>query len=353
MKPYALIVDDVEMNREILCIMLEEKYTVIEAADGDEALEELEKHADEIAVMLLDLVMPKRDGIGVLTVMREKGWCDQIPVLIISGEKEPELEQRCFNLGAFDFIHKPYNRFLVDTRVDHAVALFGYKGNLEKRVREQTEQLRRMNGQIIEMMGSIVEARNNESGTHIRRVKGFTEILAKEVQKRLPKYELDDVTIEKIVSASSLHDVGKIMIPDSILLKKGKLTPEEFDEMKKHTLLGRDLLKTAPCDWDADFIRISDEICHYHHEKWDGRGYPEGLKGDEIPISAQIVAVADCFDALTTRRPYKEPFSVEKAYHMIKGGECGCFNEELMELFELCRPEFTKIVEEKGLEYDD
>lgn len=350
MKPYALIVDDVEMNRDILRMMVEDKFEVIEAEDGKEALDELEKHADEIAVMLLDLVMPRMDGLDVLSRMKEKGWNNQIPVLIISGETEPALEQRSFDLGAFDFIHKPYNRTLVDSRVDHAVALFDYKRNLEKRVREQTEKLRVINEQIIEMMGSIVEARNLESGTHIRRVKGFTRILAKKVQQMLPRYGLDDLAVERISSASSLHDVGKIMISDSILLKKGKLTPEEFDVMKSHTTLGRDLLKMAPSGWDKEFIRLSDEICHYHHEKWDGRGYPEGLKGDEIPISAQIVSVADCFDALTTRRPYKEPFSVDKAYEMILGGECGAFNEELMQLFVACKPEFSKIVEEKGTE---
>lgn len=212
-------------------------------------------------------------------------------------------------------------------------------------LRERNRELARTNDEIIEMLGDVVELRNEESGMHIQRVKAFTRVLAKMVKERLPEYGLTDDDVELITSASALHDVGKIMIPDAILLKPGRLTDEEFAIMKSHSEKGCLVLKRAPKSWSARYLNIGLEIVRHHHEKWDGRGYPDGLKGDEIPISAQIVSVADCFDALTTERVYKPAFSVEKAFNMILGGECGAFSEKLMNCFRGCREIFEELAE--------
>ena len=212
-------------------------------------------------------------------------------------------------------------------------------------LRERNRELAKTNDEIIEMLGDVVELRNEESGMHIQRVKAFTRVLAKMVQETLPEYGLTDDDVELITSASALHDVGKIMIPDAILLKPGRLTDEEFAIMKSHSEKGCEVLKRAPKTWSARYLNIGLEIVRHHHEKWDGRGYPDGLKGDEIPISAQLVSVADCFDALTTQRVYKPAFSVDKAFDMILGGECGAFSEKLMNCFRGCREIFADLAE--------
>ena len=212
-------------------------------------------------------------------------------------------------------------------------------------LRERNRELAQTNDEIIEMLGDVVELRNEESGMHIQRVKAFTRVLAKQVKETLPEYGLTDDDVELITSASALHDVGKIMIPDAILLKPGRLTPEEFEIMKSHSEKGCQVLKRAPKSWSARYLNIGLEIVRHHHEKWDGRGYPDGLKGDEIPISAQLVSVADCFDALTTERVYKPAFSVEKAYEMILSGQCGAFSEKLMGCFRACREMFEELAE--------
>ena len=212
-------------------------------------------------------------------------------------------------------------------------------------LRERNRELARTNDEIIEMLGDVVELRNEESGMHIQRVKAFTRVLAKMVKEKLPEYGLTDDDVELITSASALHDVGKIMIPDAILLKPGRLTDEEFAIMKSHSEKGCLVLKRAPKSWSARYLNIGLEIVRHHHEKWDGRGYPDGLKGDEIPISAQIVSVADCFDALTTERVYKPAFSVDKAFSMILGGECGAFSGKLMNCFRGCREIFEELAE--------
>ena len=212
-------------------------------------------------------------------------------------------------------------------------------------LRQRNRELAQTNDEIIEMLGDVVELRNQESGQHIQRVKAFTRVLAKRVRESLPEYGLTEDDVELITSASALHDVGKIMIPDAILLKPGRLTPEEFDIMKTHSAKGCEVLKRAPASWSARYREIGNQIVRHHHEKWDGRGYPDGLKGDEIPISAQIVSVADCFDALTTERVYKAAFSVDQAYEMILGGQCGAFSEKLMRCFRECREVFSELAE--------
>ena len=340
----ALVADDVELNRDILSDILEEEYDVLPAVNGVEALRMVTEHLDELAVILLDLVMPEMDGFQVLEELKQRGWVEKIPVLVISGEWTPEIEHRCFDLGIVDYVRKPFNEMLVKCRVRNAAELYEYKNRLEEQVAEQTKQLteqnkklQAMNESIIELMGDMVEARNLESGEHVRRVKGFTRILAEDLMRNCPKYNLDEHTVDVIVSSSALHDVGKIMIPDSVLLKPGKLTDAEFALMKTHSVRGCEIIDQASGFYDPEHYRTSREICRHHHEKYDGRGYPDGLRGEQIPISAQLVSVADCYDALVTERVYKKAFTPERAYQMIINGECGAFSDDLCGCLTRCK----------------
>lgn len=349
-KKIAIVADDVEMNRELLSDILEDEFSILEAENGLEVMDIIHQNSDNVAVLLLDLMMPEANGFDVLDMMLAEGRIGRLPILIISGEKDPATEEKCLSLGVTDFIPKPFAPSLVRHRVDNAVALFSARDWLEKKVEEKTAELKERNEQLaannentIELLGNVVEARSMESGTHVRRVKGFTRILAKTLQALSPELGITDENIAVWVMASAMHDVGKIKIPDSVLLKPGKLTPEEFDEIKKHTLYGCEVLENSRHMWDEDYYRACWDICRYHHEKWDGRGYPEGLKGEEIPVVAQVVSVADCFDALTTERVYKRAFTPDEAYDMITGGQCGAFNPVMMKALETCREEFAEL----------
>ncbi len=360
MKDIILVVDDVEMNRSLLTDMLEDDFRVLEASDGDEAFGILDRHLDEIAVMLLDLVMPKMDGLTVLKYMNEFGWNKKIPVLIISGEHSQGIEEQCFDYGIFDFIRKPFERPYVKRRVMNAAELYRSKNSLEKKVAEQTEALRaqnerlkELNNDVIEGLSNVVEARNLESGLHVRRVKCFTGILAERLMTDFPEYGIDAGKLEMIVSASAMHDVGKIMIPDSVLLKPGKLTPEEFDLIKTHTTKGCEIIRSMMRVWDEQYFNCCYDICRHHHERFDGRGYPDGLAGDSIPTSAQIVSLADVYDALTSERVYKKAYSHDKAYEMILNGECGVFSPKLIACFTACRERMEKLARELGCAASD
>lgn len=353
----VLIVDDMELNREILTEILEEEYSVMEAENGRQALEMIEQNLNDLAVILLDLVMPEMDGLEVLAVLQEKGWMKKVPVLIISGEQSLKVEKQCFDYGISDFIRKPFDNALVRRRVNNIAELFMYKNSLEEKVEGQTETLKKQyqllkiqaaklqksNTNIIDILGTVVESRNLESGEHVMRVKGYTEILAREMMKEYPEYGLTEKRIEVIVSASALHDIGKIAIPDNILLKPGKLTQDEYEYMKSHTTRGCEILSNIKDVWDEEYEKASYEICRHHHERYDGRGYPDKLKGDEIPISAQLVSVADVYDALVNERVYKSAYSKEQAFSMIINGECGIFSPKLLECFRNCKKKFEDL----------
>lgn len=346
-----LIVDDVRLNREILKDILQVEYEVELLENGEQAIARIEERSDDISAILLDLYMPVKDGFSVIGEMKKRGLMGTIPVMVVTSERSIAIEKQCFNLGVSDFIHKPFDPLLVKTRVKNIVKLFAYKNSLENQIKEQTETMNRQymilkeqakkleesNEKIIEILGTVVESRNLESGEHIKRVKGLTRILALQVMKDCPEYELDVVKVEAIVAASSLHDVGKISIPDHILLKPGRLTEEEFVIMKSHTLKGCEILDKIEGIWDEEYKEMSYEICRYHHERYDGRGYPDKLVGDEIPISAQIVSVADVYDALVCERVYKKAFPKDVAFHMILDGSCGVFSPKLLECFKKVR----------------
>lgn len=357
MRDKILVVDDVDINRDILRVILEESYTIVEASNGKEALDAVVQYGMELVAILLDLVMPEMDGIQVLEELNRQELIDKIPVLVISGDHGVEIQRRCFELGVSDFIMKPFNNAIVKQRIKNTSEACEYKLQLEDKVEEQTavlrkanktlsdqaENLRRKNKQMIEMLGTVTEYRSTESGEHIQRVKGYTRILAEVVKEDYPEYGLTDEKIETIESVSALHDIGKIAIPDSILLKPGRLSEEEFEYMKTHTTRGCELLDSIKEEWDDDTMDYAYEICRYHHERFDGRGYPDGLVGDEIPICAQLVSVADVYDALVNERCYKAAFTKEEAYNMILNGECGVFSPKLMAAFRKARARFEEM----------
>jgi len=345
MRNSILIVDDVEMNREILVEMLGDEYEILQAENGARALEIVEENKDNIVLILLDLMMPVMDGYEVLKRLKADNYLEKIPVLVISAEGSLYSERECFNEGASDFIRKPFDGTLVRARVRNVSNLYLYKERLEKKVDDQTEIIARWNANIIDLLGDVVESRNLESGLHIQRVKGYTEILAKEVMKEYPEYGLDERKVGVIVAASSLHDVGKISIPDHILLKPGKLTDEEFEQMKMHTVLGGEFIANVTDMWDEEYGKVSYEIARHHHEKFDGRGYPDHLVGEDIPISAQIVSVADVYDALVSKRCYKDAYGKQQAADMIFNGECGMFNPKLMNCFKVVQSRFEELAD--------
>lgn len=343
-KDKILIADDDQLNIDILEIMLQGDYTILKANDGEEAYEIIKAEKDSLAVVLLDVIMPKMSGLDVMKAMSRKRDLKAIPVLVISADSDISVERASLKCGATDFLRKPFDPVIVLHRINNVVELYLYKNTLEHQVerqisslKAQSEELHRSKLKVIDVLGTVVESRNLESGEHIRRVKTYTEILANKMKELYPQYGLTKDRIKVIVNASSLHDVGKICISDAILLKPGRLTPDEFEIMKSHTLKGCEVLSNIKDAWNEEYGQVSYEICRHHHERYDGRGYPDGLKGDEISIEAQLVSLADVYDALIHVRCYKTAFSKEQAYGMIVNGECGVFSPKLLECFEACR----------------
>lgn len=338
-----LIVDDMEVNRAILRSLFERQYNILEAENGEQALILLNEYQDHVAAMLLDLVMPVKDGYEVMEQMGRDGLLPRIPVIVITSDDTAESEVRAFDLGASDIIMKPFEPHVVKRRVQNAVKLYRHKLHLEELVEEQSASLRESNAIIIDALSSIIEYRSLESGQHIRRIRLFTKILLEDVARSYQEYNLDARKIDIIADASSMHDIGKIAIPDSILNKPGRLTKEEFEVMKTHTTKGCEMLSGLERMNDKEYISYAYNICRYHHERWDGNGYPDGLKGDNIPICAQVVAIADCYDALTTDRVYKKALPPEQAFNMILNGECGSFSPRLLECFKNVKEDFASL----------
>lgn len=332
-KRKILIVDDVEMNRAILMEIFKESYTIFEACNGEEAIEIINQH-DDISAVLLDLLMPVLDGMGVLRDMNKSGKIKYIPVFLITAENDERMLLEGYNLGAIDVISKPFMAHFLRCRVNNIIELYGHRNELEVIVAEQVKRLNEVNASMVQTLATLIEFRDCESGEHVKRICGLTKILMAEVSDAYPEYHLPQAEIDKIVSSSILHDVGKISIPDQILNKPGRLTKEEFEIMKEHTTRGCDILQQIPNIMDEGLYNYSYDICRHHHERWDGKGYPDGLKGDEISIWAQVVSIADVYDALTSERVYKKAFSHEKAMEMIRNGECGAFNPKVSAVFE-------------------
>lgn len=325
-----LIVDDSAMNRMLLSDILADTYNIIEAEDGEQAIAILQQHASEISIVVLDMVMPKVDGFGVLEAMNENRWIQFLPVVSISTESSPEFVERAYSLGVTDFINRPFDELIVIRRVSNTIKLYAKQRKLTNMVANEIFEKERNGSLMITILSHIVEFRNGESGMHVMNIGTLTEILLNQISKKDDKYYLPYAERDLIVKASALHDIGKISIPEEVLNKPGKLTDEEYEAMKQHTVIGYQMLSDLGFQ-DEPLVKVSREITRWHHERYDGRGYPDGLKGDEIPLSAQIVSLADVYDALTSERVYKPAFSHEKAIQMILNGECGAFNPLLLE----------------------
>ncbi len=349
-----LIVDDVDINREMLMMMFEEQFETLEAENGQRAIEILKENQDEISIIFLDLLMPVKSGMDVLMYMNLHGLIERIPVIVITSESDAETSVRAYEYGAADIIFKPFSRRVVTRRALNIIELYESRKQTQEQLDERTKELlvmqkkvKKNNEFLINALSSVVEFRSLESGQHINRVKEFSRILLNTWAALHPEYGFSKQDIEHMVNASALHDIGKIGIPDEILLKPGRLTEEEFATMKTHTTLGCEILEKFKQE-DNEFYRYCYDICRYHHERSDGRGYPDGLTGSEIPIWAQVVSVADVYDALISPRVYKAPYTVPEAFRMIFAGECGTFSAELLECLEMAKSEIIRITEESA-----
>lgn len=331
-----LIVDDSEMNRDMLSDMLSDDYDIIEAADGEEALSVLKERVYDIDLVLLDIIMPAVDGFGVLDVMKRYHWIDNTPVIMISSETSQSYIRKAFELGVTDYIIRPFDSFIIHKRVSNTLMLYRKQKKLLSALEEQVYENEKNNSMMINVLAHIVEFRNGESGMHVHHIKQLTSILLQNLIEKTDKYHLTENDILLISTASSLHDIGKISIDDKILNKPGRLTAEEFEVIKTHSVIGAEMLQDLHNTHNYPLFDKAYEICRWHHERYDGKGYPDGLKGEEIPISAQVTSLADVYDALTSNRCYKKAFSHEKAMEMILDGQCGAFNPVLLQCLKDC-----------------
>lgn len=329
-KEKILIADDSAMNRAILTEMLGDGYEILEAENGRQAVSIMQTNVD-IDLLLLDIMMPEMDGFDVLAMMNKYHWIDDIPVIMISAENASSYVERAYDLGATDYISRPFDMAIVRRRVINTLMLYAKQKRLVRLVAEQVYEKEKSNSTMINILSHIVEFRNGESGLHVLHIQTATDILLRTLVRKTDKYNLNAADISLISTASALHDIGKINIPASILNKPGKLTKEEFDTMKTHTTTGAEILDKLPFQQESSLVKTAYAICRWHHERWDGRGYPDGLNGEDIPIAAQVVAMADVYDALTSERCYKKAFGHDKAMEMILNGECGQFNPLLLE----------------------
>ena len=348
-KQKILIADDSEMNRALLAEILKEQYDVAEAENGAEAISLLSKQRADFSLLLLDIMMPEMDGLEVLACINKYHWNDTLAVIMISADDSPANIKLAYDLGAFDYISRPFDLTIVQRRISNTMFLYARQQRLEKIIAEQLQEQEKNNELMISILSHIVEFRNGESGLHILRVNTITKYLLKQLVQRTDQYFLSKADISLISTASALHDIGKISIPDTILNKPGRLTAEEFEIIKTHAMVGADMLSDLPIEQqEAPLVKVASEICRWHHERYDGNGYPDGLKGEEIPIAAQVVALADVYDALTSERCYKKAYSHEESLKMILEGQCGAFNPALL----LCLEEIADLLESEFSFFD-
>lgn len=352
-----LVVDDIMINRMLIKGIFNEQFEILEAEDGEQAIEIIKEKIDDISLIFLDYMMPKKNGLEVLKYMALYGYTDLVPVIMITGESTAETDERAYEFGASDVIYKPFYPKVVMRRSMNLMELYEGRRNLEKVLEDKTrelnesrDKLEKSNDFLVNALSSVVEFRSLESGEYIKRVKTFTKIILKYLRKFYPEYKLTKDNADLIINASALHDIGKIGISDDILLKPGKLTEEEFEVMKTHTTIGCELLENFKQE-DSDFYQYCYDICRYHHERYDGKGYPDHLAGEDIPIWAQVVSIVDVYDALVSKRVYKTPYAHEEAVRMIRDGECGVFSPKILDCFDLAKEEFFR--KEESSSYAD
>lgn len=353
-----LIFEDNSIERAMLTELFQSEYKILEAENGKEGIALLNKHFSSIAVVLLDYLMPVMDGFAVLERLKEKKILNRIPFIMITGENSSEIEKKGYEYGIVSYIKKPYHSEVIKQVVSNAVGWFQYKMNLELMVKKQNESIKKqndilkkqatslnhLNAILIDSLSNIVEFRNLESKQHVKRIREFSICLGKSLMKLYPEYELTAEKLVQIGWASSLHDIGKIAIPDNIVLKSGKLTEDEFELMKSHTTKGAEIIRNSVRLNDKTIYEYAYDIARHHHEKYDGNGYPDGLKGDEISVAAQIVALVDVYDALTSKRVYKAAYEPEKAYQMITNGHAGAFSPKLLKAFTEVRTDLENLM---------
>lgn len=330
-KSQILLVDDSAMSRMILKEILGGDYSILEAENGQECLEKMQAEAGNIALVLLDINMPVMDGFEVLKAMNVNHTIEDIPVIMISSDDSDAAIRRSYELGASDYVTRPFDARIVYRRVTNTIKLYAKQRRLVQMVSDQIRARENNTDMLVGVLSHIVEFRNGESGAHVRHIRIITELLLHRLLEISSQYPITAEQQDNIPLASALHDIGKIGIDEKILNKPGRLTPEEFEVVKTHSMLGAEMLHQLEDFNEQPLLQTAYEITRWHHERWDGRGYPDGLKGDEIPISAQLVALADVYDALTSERCYKKAFSHEKAVQMILNGECGAFNPLLLQ----------------------
>ncbi len=330
-KQQILIVDDSDLNREILSAMLEDEYKILEASNGQECLDIMQQFGTGIALILLDIVMPVMDGFEVLAYMNRNHWIEDTPVIMISSEDAEGNIRKAYELGVSDYISRPFDSKVVYRRVFNMIKLYAKQRRLTHLVTQQIYEKEKNSQMMVGILSQIVEFRNGESGRHVLHINILTKLLLERLVQRSDKYMMSWAEQYMIATASALHDIGKIGIDEKILNKPGKLTNEEYEIMKTHTLIGASMLENLELYHDEILVKLAYQICRWHHERYDGRGYPDGLKGDDIPIAAQVVSLADVYDALVSKRVYKDAYSHEKAMNMIMNGECGQFNPLLLE----------------------
>ena len=330
-KSKILLVDDSKMNRMMLTEILGGGYHILETENGRECLETLQAEAGNIALVLLDINMPVMDGFEVLKAMNGNHTIEDTPVIMISSEDSDAAIRRSYELGASDYVNRPFDARIVYRRVTNTIKLYAKQRRLVQMVSDQIRARENNTDMLVGVLSHIVEFRNGESGLHVRHIRIITELLLRRLLEISSRYSITAEQQDMIPLASALHDIGKIGIDEKILNKPGKLTPEEFEVMKTHSMLGARMLHDLDNFAEQPLLQTAYEIARWHHERWDGCGYPDGLKGDEIPISAQLVSLADVYDALTSERCYKKAFSHEEAMQMILNGECGAFNPLLLQ----------------------
>ena len=331
-KQRILVVDDSKMNREILCEMLKDDFEIIEATNGQECVSLIEQYGKEISLVLLDIVMPIMDGFEILMYMNRNHWIEDVPVIMISSEESENYIRKAFKFGVSDYISRPFDSKVVYQRVFNTIKLYAKQRRLISMVSDQMHEKEKNNQMMVEVLSQIMEFRNGESGLHVVHINTLTRLLLERLVENTDAYNLTPDDCYLISTASAFHDIGKVGIDESILNKPGKLTKEEFETMKEHTLIGASMLDKLEHYKDEKMIKIAYQICRWHHERYDGKGYPDGLTGEQIPIAAQVVSVADVYDALVSKRVYKDAYSHEQAMKMILNGECGAFNPLLMEV---------------------
>lgn len=331
-KPSVLIVDDSEMSRIILNEMLKDEYRVLEADNGRTALDLVDRYGDELSLVLLDIIMPGMNGFEVLGELSRRTVADSLPVIMISSEDSDDVVLRAYELGASDYINRPFNARVVRRRVSNTIRLYAKQRRLTSLLSQQYNERVKNSRMLIDIMAGVMELRNGESGLHVTHIEKLTELLLGCLVHRSDKFPLDNEQRSTIAMASALHDIGKMSIDDAILNKPGRLTSEECEIMKTHTTLGADMLfELGHQHAGNSLLEYAYQIARWHHERWDGKGYPDGLKGDEIPIAAQVVSVADVYDALTSVRVYKDAIPHQEAIQMILDGKCGEFNPLLLD----------------------